>query len=128
MLRALLRFSGPAGLALALSACALSPSTRYADQNVPPPQQNGRDQLPKSEQPSLPGDQKIERIGLDEGGARIDELRVGGETQRITVQPKQLPLPAYEIVPTDGARRASDFGRNASDAGARASVWNILNF
>ncbi|MGE4239750.1 hypothetical protein [Ramlibacter sp.] len=55
--------------------------------------------------------QKIERIRIEDEGNRIDELRVGGETQSITVQPKGSRLPAYEI------RR-----------GDRQRVWNVLAF
>jgi hypothetical protein len=36
-------------------------------------------------------------------GARIDELRIGGETKTITVQPKGR-LPAYQVEPTSGER------------------------
>ena len=54
--------------------------------------------------------QKIERIRVEDSGARIDELRVGGQTQQITVTTKSK-LPPYEIRPKDGAR-----------------VWNVLGF
>jgi len=54
--------------------------------------------------------QKIERIVVEDAGSRVDELRVGGQTQTITVQPK-TEVPAYEIKPTSGAR-----------------VWNLLRF
>jgi hypothetical protein len=36
-------------------------------------------------------------------GARIDELRVGGETQSIDVKPKG-GMPAYQIHPSSGER------------------------
>ena len=62
--------------------------------------------------------QTIERIRTEDGGSRIDELRVGGQTQSIVVQPKG-DMPAYEIKPAD-ARGASAQG------GAR--MWNFLRF
>ncbi len=46
---------------------------------------------------------RIERIHVEDSNARIDELRIGGETRRITVQPKAA-LPAYEIAPDGGQR------------------------
>lgn len=45
--------------------------------------------------------QKIERIRHEDSGSRIDELRVGGETQQITVTTRSR-LPAYEVRPKDG--------------------------
>jgi hypothetical protein len=54
--------------------------------------------------------QKIERIHVEDSGSKVDELRVGGQTQQIVVQPKAR-VPAYEIRPKDGQR-----------------VWNVLGF
>ncbi len=48
-------------------------------------------------------EQRIERIQVEDGGARIDELRVGGETKTITVQPKG-GMPGYDVQPVTGAR------------------------
>ena len=48
-------------------------------------------------------EKRIERIRIDDTHARIDELRVGGETQSITVQPKG-GMPAYQVQPTSGER------------------------
>lgn len=71
--------------------------------------------------------QKIERIRVEDGGNRIDELRVGGETQSVTVQPK-ANVPAYEIQPTDLARsRPADSREGLSGSGGKR-VWNVLNF
>ena len=46
---------------------------------------------------------RTERIRVEDSGARIDELRVGGETKTIDVQPKGS-LPAYQIAPGSGER------------------------
>ncbi|MEN9770853.1 MAG: hypothetical protein RLZZ180_2483 [Pseudomonadota bacterium] len=62
--------------------------------------------------------QTVERIRTEDAGSRIDELRVGGQTRSIVVQPK-LDVPAYEVRPAD-ARGPSGQG------GAR--VWNFLRF
>ncbi|MCF8160251.1 MAG: hypothetical protein K9J76_06090 [Polaromonas sp.] len=46
---------------------------------------------------------RIEHIRVEDAGARIDELRVGGETQSITVQPRD-GMPAYQVAPKTGER------------------------
>ncbi len=71
--------------------------------------------------------QKIERIRVEDNAVKIDELRVGGQTQAITVQPKS-GLPAYEIVPPDSARQRSQDTRDGSGANAGQRVWNLLKF
>jgi hypothetical protein len=45
----------------------------------------------------------VEHIHVEDASAHIDELRVGGETQSITVQPKD-DMPAYEVAPKTGER------------------------
>jgi hypothetical protein len=69
--------------------------------------------------------QKVERIRIEDESSRIDELRVGGQTQSITVQPKGSALPAYEIQPGDLARSRPQDKR---DGTGNARVWNVLNF
>jgi len=46
---------------------------------------------------------RVEHIQVEDSAARIDELRVGGETQNITVQPKS-GMPAYQVEPKSGER------------------------
>ena len=70
-------------------------------------------------------DKKIERIHTEDGGSRIDELRVGGETQQITVQPKTGGA-AYEVKPAEGARGTAPATSNNDTNGSR--VWNVLKF
>ena len=48
-------------------------------------------------------EQRTERIHVEDASTRIDELRVGGETRSIKVQPKG-DLPAYEVAPASGER------------------------
>jgi hypothetical protein len=68
-------------------------------------------------------DRQIERIRTQDAGSRIDELRVGGETQSITVQPAG-DVPAYEVKPTNTSRAGS-----AADTGSTGSrFWNVLKF
>ena len=68
--------------------------------------------------------QKVERITHEDAGARIDEVRYGGQTQSITVQPK-ADMPAYEIQPANPARLTPADPRQDA-AGQRR--WNVLRF
>jgi hypothetical protein len=82
------------------------------------------------EEPSQPiegrRNQKVERIRIEDSGARIDELRYGGQTQSIVVQPK-ADVPEYEFQPTDLSRsRPADRDGQSSPSSAR--VWNLLRF
>ena len=70
-------------------------------------------------------DKKIERIRTEDAGSRIDELRVGGETQQITVQPKTGGA-AYEVKPPEGARGTPPASTSNDTNGSR--VWNIFKF
>ena len=54
-------------------------------------------------------------IRIEDGGATIDETRLGGETQSIQVRPKG-GMPRYEVLPAKG------------DAGGGTRVWKILGF
>jgi hypothetical protein len=46
---------------------------------------------------------RTERIQVEDDGARIDELRIGGETRTISVAPKG-GMPAYDVAPKTGER------------------------
>ena len=70
-------------------------------------------------------DRAIERVRTEDAGSRIDELRVGGETQSITVQPA-ANMPAYEVRPMDASRAGSGSAANTGNTGSR--FWNILKF
>lgn len=71
--------------------------------------------------------QKVERIRTEDAAVVIDEVRYGGETRSITVQPKGA-LPPYEIQPTDmGRSRPADHRDGMSNANGRR-VWNVLSF
>ena len=71
--------------------------------------------------------QRIEHIRVEDGGSRVDETRVGGQTQSITVQPKVGSMPEYEVQSNDGARAARNRDTHSGDTtGTR--VWNFLKF
>ena len=44
--------------------------------------------------------QRVEHIRTEDAGSRVDEMRAGGETKSITVQPK-ANVPPYSVQPAD---------------------------
>ena len=69
----------------------------------------------------------IQRIRTEDAGTRIDELRVGGETQSITVQPKVgQNTPAYEVKPAESAKGNAPSSSSGDTNGSR--VWNVFKF
>ncbi len=111
--------AGLLGLGFALPAFAQSPTAtaspaqlRSADAAAPTPSTT---------------DQKIQRIRTEDSGSRIDELRVGGETQSITVQPKVgSSVPSYEVKLPDSAKGNTPSASSGDTNGSR--VWNVLKF
>src|SRR5690606_10961214 len=98
-------------------------------QNSPQANTGEREQLLIQEQPEDGRrNQRVQRIVVEDEGSRVDELRVGGQTQTITVQPKTgTPLPAYEVKANDGAR-ARPGNLDASDSIKAPRVWNLGRF
>ena len=74
-----------------------------------------------------PPEQRIEQIRTEDQGARIDELRVGGQTQSITVQPKTGDMPEYEVQSPDGARSRAG-SRSGAETNTAPRVWNVIKF
>jgi hypothetical protein len=110
------RLVGAAWAALALSS-VLAQS--------PPPRPAAVPGTAASAPDAAGGERTTERIRTEDAGSRIDELRVGGETQQITVQPK-TDVPAYEVNPAEGARGSAPSNRNNDTNGSR--VWNLFRF
>ncbi|MCK6416958.1 MAG: hypothetical protein L6Q63_15720 [Giesbergeria sp.] len=104
------------------STLALAQNT---SQNATQGNKDGREQLLNQEQKSDRLNQRAERIHVEDGGSRIDELRVGGQTQSITVQPKVGTLPEYEVQSADGVRNRP---RNGAESTTGARVWNVMKF
>lgn len=105
----ILRTSTLAALWLALSATAQTPASP-----------------PEAAAPPLPLAPRVERITHEDALSRIDELRVGGQTQRIDVQPKN-GAPAYQIQPEHGQPAGLD-GATQPTGNAGRSSWRILSF
>ncbi|MBN8489007.1 MAG: hypothetical protein J0M20_14950 [Burkholderiales bacterium] len=72
--------------------------------------------------PPVPGEPQVIQQVTEDEQVRIEELRVRGQTRRLTVQPKIKGLPAYEIVPPEPGRDP------AQDPKAGQRVWFSLSF
>ncbi|WP_310385991.1 hypothetical protein [Roseateles sp.] len=64
---------------------------------------------------------------IEDDSTRIEELRVRGQTQKVTVKPKNSKLPSYEIIMGDGSRDLSP-GAGTTRAAAGRRVWSVLSF
>ena len=113
-------------------ALAQNPSPASADkavaQQAPARAAGGLGATDTTENSATPGrhNQRIEHIHVEDAGSRVDETRVGGQTQSITVQPKMGELPSYEVQSNDGARAARKRGDSNDTTGTR--VWDFLKF
>ncbi|MFD1710692.1 hypothetical protein FVQ98_16615 [Ottowia sp. GY511] len=65
--------------------------------------------------------QRVEHIRTEDAGSRVDEVRSGGETKSITVQPK-TNVPPYSVQPADPTNMGS--GEAGPGAPGRR-VWKI---
>lgn len=72
-------------------------------------------------------EQRIERIRIEDAGSRIDELRVGGETQSIQVSPKG-GMPAYDVVPDRGNSQLTRGERSSNGNTGGTRVWKVMGF
>jgi hypothetical protein len=109
--------SWPLGCAL-FCAGALAQNT---SQNTTPAQP-----LVAANPPAPEGDQRIERIRLEDNGTVVEEVRYGGQSQSISVQPKAA-VPPYEIVPGDSPR-SRGLARDALSGAPGQRVWNFFRF
>jgi hypothetical protein len=81
--------------------------------------------LPALAQESQRPEPRIERIVLQDDNTRIEELRVRGQTQKVTVKPKNAP--EYEVLTAPGGRDPS-VGRAGNKDGSGQRVWNVFKF
>ncbi len=68
----------------------------------------------------------VQRTVVQDEGARIEELRVRGQVQRIVVKPKNAA--EYEVVPAAGGRDPSQNRANQQAGAGGQRVWNLLRF
>lgn len=71
------------------------------------------------------GEPEVRHVVVEDDGARIEELRIRGQTRRITVYPKNGSKP-YEILPLDNGRDVSSNSDLSRGGGQR--VWNLFSF
>ncbi|WPB58117.1 hypothetical protein [Xylophilus sp. GOD-11R] len=84
------------------------------------------EELVEGPEPRTPRvEQKVERLHVGDEGTSIDEVRYGGQTQSITVQPRGVK--SYDVAPTDGPRRRAS-ERDGGDANGGARTWRMLGF
>jgi hypothetical protein len=69
---------------------------------------------------------RVERTVIEDEGARIDELKVRGQVQRVVVKPKNAA--EYEIVTAPGGRDPSQNRANQQPGAGGQRVWNLLRF
>ena len=75
----------------------------------------------------LGGEPAVRHTVIEDEGSKIDELKVRGQTRRITVTPKVGPKKSYEILTGDASQdTTSGTGGARSAVGKR--VWNVLAF
>lgn len=87
--------------------------------------QDKREQLSNTEQKDKRIEQRTERIHLQDQGSTVDELRIGGQTRSITVQPAAGNMPSYEVLPSDGVRNRP---QNGAESTTGPRVWNVMKF
>lgn len=68
----------------------------------------------------------VQRTVVQDDGARIEELRVRGQVQRIVVKPKNAA--EYEVVAPVGGRDPSQNRANQQAGAGGQRVWNLLRF
>ncbi len=73
--------------------------------------------------PAAVGEPEVRRVVLEDDAVRIEELRVRGQVQRISVTPKTPGSRPYEIVPADASR---DLSQQRGLTGQR--LWNLFSF
>ena len=91
------------------------PAPGVAEQVGPAAAQALPDPAPADQAPAADAG-RVQHLRVEDGGSRIDEVRVGGQTRSITVQPKVTQMPSYEVRPA----------RQGQQQGER--VWKIGNF
>jgi hypothetical protein len=107
---------------LLLSALLLAGLAQAADKPEAPPVKPGWTVLPDE----VP-DGKVDQRVIEDDNTRIEELRVRGETRKITVHPKNSKAPAYEIIVGDATHDLSP-GANTTRDTVGKRVWRVLDF
>lgn len=73
------------------------------------------------------GEPNVKHTVIEDDGAKIDELRVRGQVQRVTVTPKVGVTKPYEIIVSRTGRAAVN-GEPSNNGAVGKRVWNVLDF
>ena len=73
------------------------------------------------------GEPEVRRLIVEDDGAKIEELRVRGQTQRIVVSPKVGVVKPYEIITGNPGQDPFD-GTGGARSAVGKRVWNVLAF
>ena len=118
-------------MALSSAAClaqAAAPTPAKAVTSAPKaPGAPNAPKAPAIDESAGSNEPRVQQTVVEDDGARIDELKVRGHTQRIVVSPKRGGAAPYEIITGDGSRDLGD-GANTSRGAAGKRVWNVLKF
>ncbi len=90
-------------------------------QTAPPPEN------PVPSAAEARGEPNVRYQVIEDDGSKIEELKVRGNTTRISVTPKVGPTKPYEIITEDGSRDVSD-GLTGSRGAAGKRVWRVMSF
>jgi hypothetical protein len=77
--------------------------------------------------PGIGKEPVVKHTVIEDEGSRIEEMRVRGQTTRITVTPKVGTRQGYEIIPADGARDMSESASSTRGAAGKR-VWRVMTF
>jgi Protein of unknown function (DUF2782) len=69
----------------------------------------------------------VRRAVVEDEGSRIEELRVRGQVQKISVQPKVGPKKGYQIITHDAGQDPFD-GTGGPRSAVGKRVWSVLSF
>jgi len=73
------------------------------------------------------GEPNVKHTVIEDDGSKIDELRVRGQVQRLTVTPKVGVTVPYEII-VSRTGRATINGDPGTNSAVGKRVWNVLDF
>jgi hypothetical protein len=108
-------------------ACAAPTAAVYAQNTQPDPQPKPASAQADPDKAAGRQNQKIERIHVEDRNATVDELRVGGQTESITVKPANGP--SYQVMPneTERMRNQGQSDQSSGENGSRV-WWNVFKF
>jgi hypothetical protein len=109
---------------LAFIAAAITSTAAWSQSESPAAPEPAASAADAEAAPQRGGEPAIRRSSVEDDNLRVDELRVRGETKRITVQGKRGGPTSYEIVPAEGGRDPSSNAKGS--AGQR--VWQVFSF